>query len=216
MPVRMITSPSSPPIALAAAPQDDTCLAFANTRMYRGAPEPQDDLRTLDDLLAKAPGLTGAARAALTAWAADNPDAAAALFTEAVALRELVFRLFATIAAGTPAAEADLAALNTALQAAPPRTRLARLGGEYVWQSHAAPTAPAAAIAASLVAPILWSAADLLVEAPRRRIRICANPECGWLFIDASKNGTRRWCDMSACGNRAKARRHYEKIKSIP
>jgi predicted RNA-binding Zn ribbon-like protein len=203
----MIASPS-PPIPLAAAPQDDTCLAYANTRMYRGALDPVDELHTPADLLAKLPGLTDDACATLTAWAAAHPESAVALFTEAIALRELVFRLFAAMAAGAPAAEADLAALNAALEAAPPRVRLARLGTAYTWQADAPPTAPA------LLAPVLWSAADLLVEAPRRRIRICANPECGWLFIDASKNGTRRWCDMSACGNRAKAQRHYKKMKS--
>jgi predicted RNA-binding Zn ribbon-like protein len=205
--VRMIISASSP-IPLAAAPQDDTCLAYANTRMYRGAAEPMDDLRTPADLPAKLPGLPDGARATLTAWASAHPEAATALFTAAVALRELIFRLFAAMACGAPAAEADLAALNAALAAAPPRVRLARLGAAYIWQADATPTAPA------LLAPVLWSAADLLVEAPRRRIRICANPECGWLFIDASKNGTRRWCDMSACGNRAKAQRHYAKTRA--
>jgi predicted RNA-binding Zn ribbon-like protein len=198
------------PIPLTVAPCDDTCLAYANTRMYRGAPGPVDELRTVDDLVTKLPGLSAAARAALTTWAAAQPEAAAALLANAIALRELVFRLFAAVAAGTQAAEADLALLNTALAAAPPRVHLARLGETYAWQADAMPTAP------SLLAPILWSAADLLVQAPHRRIRICANPDCGWLFIDASKNGTRRWCDMSSCGNRAKARRHYEKTKSIP
>src|SRR5258708_7059779 len=45
------------------------------------------------------------------------------------------------------------------------------------------------------------------------RVRRCANPECGWLFLDDSRAGKRRWCSMSACGNRAKARRHYHKSK---
>ena len=53
-----------------------------------------------------------------------------------------------------------------------------------------------------------------IVTGPHRRIRRCANDQCLWLFIDTSKGGTRRWCDMSACGNRAKARRHYSKIKA--
>ena len=66
---------------------------------------------------------------------------------------------------------------------------------------------------ADLLAPVLWSAADLLLRARHRRIRRCANPECLWLFIDESRMGTRRWCDMASCGNRAKARRHYEKIR---
>jgi hypothetical protein len=43
------------------------------------------------------------------------------------------------------------------------------------------------------------------------RVRRCANPECGWLFLDDSRAGKRRWCSMSSCGNRARARRHYHK-----
>ena len=45
------------------------------------------------------------------------------------------------------------------------------------------------------------------------KVRRCANPECGWLFLDDSRAGKRRWCSMSACGNRAKARRHYHKSR---
>jgi predicted RNA-binding Zn ribbon-like protein len=47
----------------------------------------------------------------------------------------------------------------------------------------------------------------------RRRVRLCANAQCLWLFLDQSKGGTRRWCDMAACGNRAKARRHYQRMR---
>jgi predicted RNA-binding Zn ribbon-like protein len=57
-----------------------------------------------------------------------------------------------------------------------------------------------------------WLAADdylrLLREAPDR-VRACAHPHCVLYFYDTSKNGTRRWCSMAACGNRAKAARHY-------
>jgi predicted RNA-binding Zn ribbon-like protein len=62
------------------------------------------------------------------------------------------------------------------------------------------------------LAPVIWSAADLLTRADHR-VRRCANEACLWLFIDESKAGTRRWCDMSSCGNRAKSRRHYLKTK---
>jgi predicted RNA-binding Zn ribbon-like protein len=58
-------------------------------------------------------------------------------------------------------------------------------------------------------APVLWSAADILVGPDSARVRECANNRCLWLFLDDSKNGTRRWCSMQACGNRAKAHRHY-------
>ncbi|MBW1598062.1 CGNR zinc finger domain-containing protein [Streptomyces sp. JJ38] len=57
-----------------------------------------------------------------------------------------------------------------------------------------------------------WAAARdylrLLAERPHR-IRPCGNPECILHFYDVSKNGTRRWCSMAGCGNRAKAQRHY-------
>jgi len=61
--------------------------------------------------------------------------------------------------------------------------------------------------------PILWSAADLLVSRRLERVRQCANSQCLWLFLDDSKSGNRRWCSMSACGNRAKAHRHYLRHK---
>jgi predicted RNA-binding Zn ribbon-like protein len=61
-----------------------------------------------------------------------------------------------------------------------------------------------------LLAPIAWSAADLMTGARAQRVRQCEdNKGCGWLFLDESRAGTRRWCSMGDCGNRAKARRHY-------
>ncbi len=56
------------------------------------------------------------------------------------------------------------------------------------------------------------SALALLPVAEWRRIRIC--PNCNWLFLDRSRNGSRLWCDMTVCGNRSKARRHYERRKA--
>lgn len=55
------------------------------------------------------------------------------------------------------------------------------------------------------------SAVALLEPDRWRRIRICDS--CGWLFLDRSRNGSRRWCDMTVCGNRHKARRFYERTK---
>jgi predicted RNA-binding Zn ribbon-like protein len=60
-----------------------------------------------------------------------------------------------------------------------------------------------------MLAPALWSLADLLTGPDRTHLRECANDRCLWLFLDDSKNGSRRWCSMQSCGNRAKARRHY-------
>jgi predicted RNA-binding Zn ribbon-like protein len=55
---------------------------------------------------------------------------------------------------------------------------------------------------------------DLLRTFPETRTRVCAGTDCGWLFIDRSKAGRRRWCDMATCGNAAKSRRHYERKRA--
>jgi predicted RNA-binding Zn ribbon-like protein len=56
-------------------------------------------------------------------------------------------------------------------------------------------------------------AADLLRALPLSRTRVCAGPRCGWLFIDTSKGGRRRWCDMATCGNAAKTIRHRKRLR---
>ena len=141
-------------------------------------------------------------------WAGAHPQAASHLFDLAVAMREVLWRAFGALAGGQAVAETDLAALNQALAEAPPRTELARAAQRFAWRTPAlAPTMPA------LLAPVLWSAADLMTNAAQGRLRCCANPKCLWLFLDGSKAGTRRWCDMNACGNRAKAQRHYQKTR---
>ena len=65
-----------------------------------------------------------------------------------------------------------------------------------------------------MINPIIRSAADLLVSDELKRVKKCADPQCGWLFLDVSRNKSRRWCNMKDCGNRAKARRFYKRKKS--
>jgi predicted RNA-binding Zn ribbon-like protein len=67
---------------------------------------------------------------------------------------------------------------------------------------------------AGLVIPVVESAADALILGELSRVRRCADPRCQRVFFDNTKNGRRRWCDMATCGNRAKAARHREKLKS--
>jgi predicted RNA-binding Zn ribbon-like protein len=59
--------------------------------------------------------------------------------------------------------------------------------------------------------PVARAAFDLLTGAEAGRLRECAGRDCHWLFLDRSKNGSRRWCAMANCGNAAKARRHRAK-----
>jgi predicted RNA-binding Zn ribbon-like protein len=203
-----MTIPRQPPIAEL---RDDACLAYANTLSWRGREAPLEELGELDDLLQWAAGSVGLAVEVvgeLESWAHQRPALAAELLAEAIALREVIYRVFSTLASGNTVSDQDLAALNGALAAAPPRQRLARSEAGYGWQIGPAPLS-----AATLLAPVLWSAGDLLASDRRRRVRLCANEQCRWLFLDQSKAGTRRWCAMASCGNRAKARRHYRRTR---
>jgi predicted RNA-binding Zn ribbon-like protein len=192
----------------AAIPSDDLCLSYANTRYWRGTPEPTETLHAIGDVtewVAQAvPAAAPLAARCAAQWQAD-PEAGGAALAEALALREVLHAALGAVAAGQPA---ELAALNRALGQAAPRRQLVRADGGYGWRIEAGPVS-----AARLLSGVLWSAADLLAGPRRARLRACANPKCGWLFIDDSKSGNRRWCSMSACGNRAKAHRHYVKVR---
>jgi predicted RNA-binding Zn ribbon-like protein len=198
--------------AQAPGPAEGLCLDFANTRYWRGSPTPTETLNRPADLLGwcEAAGLVDAATIAAVraAWAA-QPGLGEAALASAIALREAIFALFAAQAAGGAAPTGALGAIKAALAAAPGRARLrpapeATPGG-FVWEI---PRDQA------LLAPVIWSAGDLLAGARRAKLRQCANPRCLWLFLDDSKAGTRRWCSMASCGNRAKAHRHYAKTRA--
>lgn len=72
--------------------------------------------------------------------------------------------------------------------------------------------APVGDAFASLLIPVVDSAADALILGELPRVRRCADPRCARVFHDATKNGRRRWCDMAVCGNRAKAARHRRRV----
>ena len=191
--------------------RDGLCLDYANTLSWRGSEAPTEwlgDIAALADWAAGTTGLSAEAAQDFKRWSSLHPEPAARLFDRAIAVREAIYRIFSALAAGDPARDRDIAVLNRALASAPARRRLASWEGGYAWQvdrvGHSAP---------ALLAPVLWSAGDLMIQRERRYVRQCANEKCLWLFVDESKSGTRRWCDMTSCGNRAKARRHYLKVK---
>ena len=64
-------------------------------------------------------------------------------------------------------------------------------------------------------ATIAGTLADFVASGPVRRLRICDNPGCHEVFIDHSRTGRRRWCDMRTCGNQAKAARHRARHREI-
>lgn len=189
----------------------DLCLDYANTRSWRGREQPFERLHGMADLLAwlarQSPDGLGPASQA-ERWSRQHPEAANTLFDEALALREALYRLLAAIAEAKPPAEQDFASFTAALAGAPQRSLLVRLDEGYAWKIGGFEPSPA-----HLLAGVLWSAGDLVSAAGRHRLRRCANPECRFLFLDESKSGTRIWCDMTTCGNRAKARRHYARVR---
>jgi predicted RNA-binding Zn ribbon-like protein len=65
---------------------------------------------------------------------------------------------------------------------------------------------------AGLMIPVVESAADSLIAAELVRVRRCLDARCPRLFLDTTRNGRRRWCDMASCGNRAKAARFRERL----
>ena len=191
---------------LVASGRPSLCLDYANTRCWRGLESPTETLRRPVDLI------DWCRRASLLAapYRSMTPAASATLFAEAIALREVIYHAFSALAAGASIPKVELSVLNAAIAQAPPRARVAQVGAQYAWQVEA-PASARPPSAPQLLAAVVWSAADLIVAARGDRIRQCANDACRWLFLDGSRNVSRRWCDMSACGNRAKARRHYLK-----
>ena len=201
---------------LVSAVGEDICLGFANTLTWRGSAAPVEVLADFAALLTwvqASAALPPPAARELARWAREHPLKAAEVFAEAIVLREAIYRIASALACGEPIRGQDFAALSRAVSQAPARRQIARASAGYAWRIELGKVGRAGITAATLLAPVLWSAADLVVGGARRRIRRCANDACLWLFVDASKNGTRRWCDMASCGNRAKARRHYLKIK---
>jgi predicted RNA-binding Zn ribbon-like protein len=132
----------------------------------------------------------------------------AEIFSSAIAFRELIYRIFHALASRASVNEADLEDLNRALRDAPPRAAIRSEGDGFGWEIEESKPS-----ACSILAPVLWSAGDLLVGPQLAKLRECSNAKCLWLFLDDSKNGTRRWCSMQSCGNRAKAHRHYLRQK---
>jgi predicted RNA-binding Zn ribbon-like protein len=80
--------------------------------------------------------------------------------------------------------------------------------------SYARAFVPVGDAFAGLMIPIVESAADAMILGELGRVRRCADGRCPRVFFDRTKNGRRRWCDMSTCGNRAKAARHRARRKN--
>lgn len=137
-----------------------------------------------------------------------HPDLAAAALERAIDLRETLYQVFAAVADRREPQEAALAALNAALHGALSCLEIRPSTGGYEWA-----WLQGEGELDRMLWPIVRSAADLLTSADIGRVRQCAREGCDWLFVDASKNQSRRWCSMDLCGSRVKARRYYRRRK---
>lgn len=187
------------------------CLSFANTQKWHASAQPIEQITSYGDLLDWAAGtglLDAATKRRLSTLAARDQAAAEATYQAAIKLREAIYRIFAGLTNGQTPDMRDLAYLNVALGQALAHLRIDHTGDDYVWGWENTESLD------RVVWPIARSAGELLTSAWRGRIGQCADDRgCGWLFIDTSKNHSRRWCDINDCGNRAKARRHYQRVR---
>ena len=188
----------------------DLGLDFPNTRVRRPTPQPVEHLHTYDDLVSwgvQAGAIPANEAARLRALAARRPRAARAALARAIELRETLFAIFSAAASGLPTPESALAHMNRAL---PDALRHLQLVGGAEGVSWAWTDEPRLD---RILWPVIRAAALLLTSKDGERVRECAARDCDWLFVDTSRNGTRRWCDMSVCGNREKARRFQHRAR---
>ena len=180
-------------------------LDAANTVVYRG-----DPMRTFDrfdnpgEIASFAAAATGFRAAELAHRQLAVPDPRA-IHATVLAIREATDRLFRGAVSG---GALEAAALPPFLRACADGIE----GGARETHSHGV-SANSAKEPIAFEAALAASALALLPEQNYRRIRIC--PNCNWLFLDRSRNASRLWCDMAVCGNRQKARRHYQRSKGL-
>lgn len=182
------------------------CLDFTNTVSWRGSGTPVDHLPAYGELIRFAQQsklLSEDEARRLRREAARRPEAATRALRRAVGLREALYRTFAGLAAGRSPLAADLAILNGSLPHALVRLRVVAGDDGFSWAWGGDREA-----LDRLLWPMARDAAVFLTSADLSRLRACGNPRCRWVFHDATRSGTRRWCSMAVCGNRAKLHRY--------
>ena len=187
------------------------CLDFTNTVHCYGCTDLGEYLNTYEDLVAwsrHVGTITDDEAKTLSRKAAGQPDEAKREHKRAIELRETIYRIFTIALEGRPAAQNDLAVFNDYLGEAMMGSQIVKTQDGFYWDMTGNKTK-----LDWILNPVIRSAVDLLVSEEFRQVKKCSDPTCGWLFLDISRNRSRRWCDMADCGNRAKASRFYKKKK---
>ena len=188
-------------------------LDFANTVGGTHVSPTHEHLRDYGDIVRFAElagGLAPSVAKRLAQRAERDSRRASAVYELGIALREAVWAVFSALASGDVPRESDLALIGDAAAAGAARSRLVYDRDGVGWSLPSDSD--------ELERP-LWeiarSAAELLTSDEHDRIKECASTTCEWVFLDRSRNHSRRWCDMSDCGNRAKARRFHAKKHAV-
>ena len=187
-------------------------LDFANTISRRDSPDKtKEHLNRYHDLIAFAQQtslITPQEADGLLRRADAQRRQAGQSLRAAITLREAIFTAFLALAHAKPASPYDIGYLEKAASDALRHRHIVRANGGYEWRWDGEP------MLEKILWPIAMSAAELLTSAELAKVRECEARDCYWLFLDHSRNHSRRWCTMSACGNREKARRHYQRQRS--
>jgi predicted RNA-binding Zn ribbon-like protein len=177
------------------------CLDFANTLDGRATQRPEEYLHTYADLVRWAEYAEVLDAATAHRLAGTGPVPAEAALRTALDLREAVFRVFAALGRGGQPTAADLAVLQGGYAAAMAAAHLTPDGAGFGWEFGGDDPDRA-------WWPMAVSAAGLLTTGPLERVKVCAaEAGCIGLFLDTSKNRSRRWCSMDTCGIDAKVQR---------
>ncbi len=186
-------------------------LEFANMVSWRHSPQPQERFNRYADLLAwgrQAGVLTDSEAQSLLREGRHRPADAVMALGRAIALREAIYRIYSALAGEHEVRVADLETVNAALSEGLRHARIVPAPHGFAWG-----WANDEGALDRVLWPVARAAGELLTSEELRKVRECGGDRCGWLFMDMSPAGRRRWCDMKVCGNRAKARRHYQRTK---
>ena len=182
------------------------CLDFCNSGQGIRGSRQEEWIPTYADLvdwLEAAGSLTESQALRLRTGGAEAPQAAQQLFKRAIAFREALARVLLARTEGRAPANEDLRLIDAEYARAAPFARLSATDDGFAWTLDSS----AAELDAAL-RPLVESAVSLLTSERLARLRRCGNSTCYWLFLDETKNCSRRWCEMASCGNLMKVRRH--------
>ena len=194
------------------------CLDFVNTLAWRLTDHPVEYLLSYEDLLTwgrQADLLAPDETKALSGRATTDLEDARAMLSRALALREAIHGVFSAAIAGNPQDEGALSALNRELSGALSRLRVVPAeGGSYIWAWDRGGEEGGGPPLERPLWPVARSAAELLTSSKLGRVKVCAGVGCGWMFLDESRNASRRWCDSRDCGNRERVRKHLARKRA--